>query len=159
MNLAMQSKSPAGQILKELQENSSPNFVGESVAQWKQAVQSSESTRRSAYRNFNPMLSLSPVYFNTPEVPEHERIAFSRIRLSSHDLSFEKGRWSRIPPNERLCPCGDTQTDFHVLLYCNYTQSIRDEFDIQVDSITDLFMTYDTKTLCIFCLKILTAFA
>ena len=159
MNLAMQSKSPAGQILKELIENSSPNFIVESVAQWKEAVQSSESTRRSAYKNFNPLLSLSPVYFKTPEVPEHERIAFSRIRLSSHDLSFEKGRWSRIPPNERLCPCGEIQTDSHVLLHCNITQPIKDEVKIHIDSITRLFMNYETKTLCKFCSKILTAFA
>ena len=79
MNLAMQPKSPAGQILKELLENSSSNFVVVSVAQWKGAVQSSENSRRCAYRNFNPMLSLSPVYYITTGVPEHECIAFSKI--------------------------------------------------------------------------------
>ena len=49
-------------------------------------------------------------------------------------------------PNESLCQCGEIQTDSYVLIHCNITQPIRDEFNIHIDSITRLFVNYETKT-------------
>ena len=115
VDMAIHSKCQAGQILKELQELSPQMYATESISQLKHAVTTSNSTRRIAYRLLNPTLSVHPAY-SDPHIPEHERIAFTRIRLSSHDLCFEKGRWSRIAPNDRMCPCGEIQTDYHVLL-------------------------------------------
>ena len=97
---------------------------------------------------------LNPSY-SDPHIPEHERIAFTRIRLSSHDLSFEKGRWSRIAPNDRLCPCGEIQTDHHVLLQCRLTQVIREEYDIENDNLNELFTVLVPKTICKYCAKVL----
>ena len=37
-------------------------------------------------------------------VPEYNRKAFTRLRLSSHKLKIETGRWSRIPKEARRCP-------------------------------------------------------
>ena len=39
-------------------------------------------------------------------VPEWQRIAFTRFRLSSHRLRIETGRWSRLPREQILCDCG-----------------------------------------------------
>ena len=51
---------------------------------------------------------------------------FTRSRLSSHRLKIETGRWARIEPEDRLCMCGQIQTEEHVLLYCVLTDHIRD---------------------------------
>ena len=80
-----------------------------------QRVQEATGSRYTTYReSINPSLSLHPLY-NTC-IPEHERIATTRLRLSSHSLAVEKGRWSRIPREERLCSCGEgVHDEAHVL--------------------------------------------
>ncbi len=45
-----------------------------------------------------------------------EFVACTRIRLSSHRLRVETGRWDRIPFENRTCLCGAVQTEEHVLL-------------------------------------------
>ena len=61
-------------------------------------------------------------------VPEYVRTAFTRIRLGSHRLRIETGRWARLPADERLCMCGAVQTELHVLLFCPETEPLRDSF-------------------------------
>ena len=56
------------------------------------------------------------------------RVAFSRIRLGSHRLKIETGRWSRIPREARLCTCGAIQTEQHVLLICPDSEPLRGQF-------------------------------
>ena len=63
----------------------------------KDSVRQSERTKiRTYYTDMNPELSSHPIYFEKHVIPDHEREAFTRIRLSAHDLAIEKGRWSRI---------------------------------------------------------------
>jgi len=59
-------------------------------------------------------------------IPEIYRISFTRLRLSSHRLRIETGRWSRLPRENRLCPCGAVQDERHVLENCPLTQQLRD---------------------------------
>ena len=62
-------------------------------------------------------------------IPEIYRLAFTRMRTSSHRLKIETGRWSRIDRNERLCKCGQAIGDEeHVLTQCPLTQNLRDEY-------------------------------
>ena len=39
-------------------------------------------------------------------IPDRDRLHATWLRLSSHKLVTERGRWSRIPRQDRLCPCG-----------------------------------------------------
>ena len=54
-------------------------------------------------------------------------MSFSRIRLMSHSLKIETGRWSRTPRERRVCRCENNhvQTEAHVLIDCVLTQNIR----------------------------------
>ena len=57
------------------------------------------------------------------------RIAFTRLRTSSHRLKIETGRWSRVPREMRVCQCGEgVQTEEHVLVGCNLTKGIRERY-------------------------------
>ena len=53
------------------------------------------------------------------------RVELSRFRLSSHGLLVEKGRWSRVPRDERLCVCGVVQDERHVIEECMLTEHLR----------------------------------
>ena len=46
----------------------------------------------------------------------------------SHSLKIEVGRWSRTPPDERVCHCdaSEVQTEKHVLLDCSLTAHCRE---------------------------------
>ena len=65
-----------------------------------------ERTKLRLYLEMNPELSVHPLYsFNDSNVIEDNlRIAFTRVRLCSHRLRSETGRWSRIPSDQRFCP-------------------------------------------------------
>ena len=90
-------------------------------------IRGSESSRKKAYTEFNKEFTLHPVY--TRNVPEWARIAFTRMRLGSHRLRVETGRWSRIPREERICPCRSAvQTEAHVLVQCPMTEPLRGNF-------------------------------
>ena len=68
-------------------------------------------------------------------IPEFQRIAFTRMRLSSHRLRIETGRWSRIARQDRLCVCGkDIQTEEHVLLRCDLVKHLRDRIVNESDT-------------------------
>ena len=88
-------------------------------------VTNSTSSRMCTYRELNPSLSVHPLY-NDISVSELKRLAFTRLRLGSHYLHIETGRWSRTEPNQRLCACKtDVQTEAHVLLKCPLTEPLR----------------------------------
>ena len=108
----------------------------------KRNVLNSESSRRVTYRNINTDLSVHDIYLAKHNVPELERVSFTRYRIASHSLAVEVGRWSRrgrgrLPLEERLCPCGNIQTEEHVAQYCPRTQRLRENYDFS--SIEDLF--------------------
>lgn len=96
------------------------------------SLRNSDSSRRKTYCEINPRLSVHEVY-NTTLINEIYRISFTRFRTSSHNLSCETGRWNRqgrgrIPMEERLCPCGQVQTETHVVQNCPNTQHIRNMY-------------------------------
>ena len=94
-------------------------------------VITSESSRKITYRKINRDLSVHAIYSVKHNVPELERISFTRFRIASHSLAVEVGRWSRrgrgrLPVEERLCSCGNIQTEEHVVQYCQRTQNLRE---------------------------------
>ena len=153
-DLAQNVKCPAGKVLQDLlaENGTHKDQYQEAVLQ---AVRSSTSTRRVAYRNMNPTLSVSYVYSNSP-VPEHSRIAFTRFRLSSHNLPYEMGHWAHVPPELRLCSCGSVQLDSHILLECVNTQPMRLSNKISnCACLNDLFQNNDVMDVCNLCYEIL----
>jgi hypothetical protein len=112
----------SGGIALELIESYTKEPISVELNKKKQNIRLSTSSRRTAYIAINPELVVSQVY--TMPVPEEKRLSFTRFRLSSHKMSYETGRWSRIPAEERLCLCGLTQNETLVLLHCQITEYI-----------------------------------
>ena len=67
---------------------------------------------------------------------------FIRVRVSSHHLAIEIGRWSRIPKDEPLCPCGQVQTESHILLEFPLSEAIRQNSNhMDFESLHTFFQT------------------
>ena len=115
-----------------------------------------ESSKRMTYKLLNPNLESPNLYRNhNLYIPEHHRVAYTRMRLSSHCLKIETGRWSRIPRERRLCQCGSVQDEVHVILHCPLLQNIRDGFpNINFSSINEV-MVHDSESELCRCLYIL----
>ena len=63
------------------------------------------------YKQFNPDLKPLDVHRT------HHK--FSRLRLSSHSMPIETGRWSRTPREERLCTtCNTLGDERHFIYHC-----------------------------------------
>ena len=90
----------------------------------------SNKTNYLTYKYINPTLSLHNVYSRcTDFIPEYLRLLFTRMRLSSHRLKIETGRWARLPRERRLCVCGAAQDERHVLSFCPQVDHIRKYFE------------------------------
>ena len=61
------------------------------------------------------------------KIPFQYKKCISKLRLSSHCLSVETGRYKRIPLENRLCPlCSvDIEDEFHFILICPHYQNLR----------------------------------
>ena len=136
INEAIQSQCPSGRVLQSILGSNSETFISQ-IEKAQQSILTSQGSRRANYRSINPRLDVNAVY--SANVPEYERISFTRMRLSSHRLHYETGRWSRIAPENRRCPCGDVQTKKHVLLDCPLSEGFREQSNISVNTITELF--------------------
>ena len=89
----------------------------------------SQSSRRLTYKILNPDLTVHSIYNKRIGVNEVHRISFTQFRLSGHNLKIETGRWNRrgrgrLPIKERLCQCGEVQTELHVVQSCPLTQHL-----------------------------------
>ena len=86
------------------------DYAGEALAVLKHRISQSDRTKYITYNKINSSFDVHPVYSRvtviTPFIPEHLRLSFTRLRLSSHRLRIETGRWARLPRDQRLCPCG-----------------------------------------------------
>ena len=111
----------------------------------------SEKTKPMTYRTvMNPDLCVHEIYTCRDNyVPEHFRTIFTRLRLSSHNLKIETGRWSRIPRENRLCDCeADIQTEAHIIESCHISQPIRDKYTHINFSLPEIFLNRDKTKLC-----------
>ena len=114
-----------------------------SLEKLKDQFMSTPGTRAATYRSINPELVVHPVYTSAEYIEEKKRVTFTRLRVSSHRLKVETGRWSRTPRENRLCNCAmnTVQDENHVLLDCEKTSTIRMKYAInkeQYTSISDL---------------------
>ena len=85
-------------------------------------------------------------------------MTFTRVRLCSHRLRSETGRWNRVPADQRFCPhCNSAsiQNEEH-LFQCPATLPIREKYGVNSD--LQSMMTEPSKTdlVCLKqCLKLL----
>ena len=118
----------------------------------KDNISISNSSRRAFYKFINPEFAVASVYRNKNElVQESHRIAFTRFRLSAHSLAIETGRWNRrgrgrLPIEERLCTCGEIQSEKHVVEECPRTEYLRQEYGFR--TMNDIFMGNNYKVIC-----------
>ena len=68
----------------------------------------------------NPSMTMHQVYRTMKFIPDYKRESFTRLRLMSHSLRIEVGRWSRTPTDQRVCQCDgqQVQTEQHVMIHC-----------------------------------------
>ena len=113
----------------------------------------SSSTKFAIYRTeMNSKLSLHEVYGDRVYIPDYLRQSFTRLRLMSHELKVETGRWSRLPREERVCVCNNevVQDEKHVLLACPLLAHIRQRFrELDYSNICNLLNDEkDPENLC-----------
>ena len=120
-----------------------------------------ERTKLHLYSRLNPDLSVHPLYQVTDSqscVEDNLRITFSRIRLCSHRLRSETGRWNRVPSGQRFCPHCEDQSiqDEEHLLQCPATLPLRTEYTVGTDLQSLLAEPSKTDLICLKkCLKLL----
>ena len=73
-----------------------------------------DTTKYQTYKlGLNSNLGIHNIYSNDIYIPDFTRMAFTRIRLMSHDLKIETGRWSRTSWELRVCPCDGQATQMN----------------------------------------------
>lgn len=136
-------------------------FKDVSMENIKTKIRNCNGSKAVAYKLSNPLLSVHDVYSrNKFDINEHKRVAFTRFRLSAHNLNIERGRWVRpiTPIDRRLCECGNfIQNEEHVLKYCNLTGIIRSMYPQIIFELPE-FMNHDTKTIVNIIYEILRTF-
>ena len=156
LRIARESRSPMAAEITRL--NSQTDILGRERAQTRQWIRTSSSSRMTQYLSTNPRLT-PPCFYNC-DLPEHKRIALTRIRLSSHHLKIETGRWSRIPRDQRLCSCGEVQTEEHVLCFCDRSSHLRQVYpQLTFTSLAEVLDSDDIPSLGSFVLNVLKIYA
>ena len=154
---AIRCKTTMGNAIKKLREAPPLPEHDRTI----QSLQASTTTRRVNYCLMNPHMQRNSIYNNT-RVPEYARISATRMRLSSHSLKIETGRWSRIDPNRRVCSCDQhsIQNEDHVLFHCPLTDHIRVKFHElnSYDSVPTLFSHDNPVIVALFCHDVLNCF-
>ena len=110
-------------------------------------IRTSSRTKSATYLSLNPSLEVHPMYTDSVEVvDDYLRIAFTRLRTSSHRLKVETGRWSRIPRERRVCQCGmDVQTEEHVVMNCELTKPIKEKYHQTIECFQTFLSTKKSK--------------
>ena len=79
-------------------------------------------------------------YLNTITI-QSNRKAMARLRLSSHKLMIERGRWKKIVHTEITClHCPVLEDEYHVVIVCPKYTAIRKQY----------IKPYYTEKLCMF---------
>ena len=153
IDMAVAAQSPMGRhmlYLNTLQIDPRRQCIMDSQAD----ITLGDSSRREAYKSINPSLSVHPMY-TSKNVSELMRISTTRLRLGSHYLKIETGRWSRLERHLRLCPCGQVQDETHVLLSCPHSDNLRTQYhELDFSSLAAL-MDGEPSDVTSYCHKVL----
>ena len=105
-------------IVKILSESNS--IEQQAIDNLRTQVFTCDRSKWTSYKMCSPDLTVHSVYTRglVSPIPEYLRIGFTRLRLSSHRLKKETGRWARPPREERLCASGAIQDEVHLQQCC-----------------------------------------
>ena len=134
IRVTTQANTHTGKFIKELLSNEVPSMTS-LITKVHTAINASNSSRCLVYKEINPSFTVHDIYRKKHVIDEFQRISFTRFRTCGHSLAVETGRWNRrgrgrLPVEERLCPCGQVQTERHVVESCPFTENIRQRCDI-----------------------------
>ena len=106
------------------------------------------------YKQFKGIFSAEPYLTNVRN--RNQRCWVSRMRISSHFLGVEKGRWYNIPYHERVCNYCDSNTvdnELHFLTKCPLTEVNRNSYFTILSSMNRNFslLSDELKTNFILC--------
>lgn len=141
LNLAVNTNTVTGRNVNHMITQNVPE-LSIAMQDVKDNLTNSTSSRRVTYMTINSDLELHYVYKERHTINETHRLSFTKLRTSGHSLACETGRWNRrgrgcLPLEERLCSCGEIQTEIHVVQYCPLTHDIRQRY--QFSRMQDLF--------------------
>ena len=111
------------------------DYINQAMNQLYDEINRSQSSRYAYYREINPYYHVHNIYTTHTNVNELKRISWTRLRVSAHNLAVETGRWNRrgrgrLPIEERLCPCGQVQTERHVVEECALSHELRTKYNV-----------------------------
>ena len=125
-------------------------------------VTNKSGTKFKTYREvLNPKLEKHEIYDRKVYIPDYLRKQFTRLRLISHNLKIETGRWSNTPVENRVCKCDrvSIQNEIHVLLHCPLSRSLRQEYiTLSFNSLCNLINCKDLVNMCKYIKRVLQIF-
>ncbi len=139
--------TPAGKLIAQMVHTAVPHKCT-LLRNVHDAISHSVASRCLVYKMMNPDLAVHDIYTTRHTINDIHRVSFTRFRVSGHSLAVETGRWNRrgrgrLPLEERVCVCGDVQTEQHVAQHCPHTQHLRQHHGFS--SIQDLFSMPNAK--------------
>ena len=76
-------------------------------------------------------------------------------------VNIERGRWSRIKPDQRFCRCkrNKIENEEHVIFECQITEKLREKYNIQnYVCLKELFTNHPVKSLVDFVYEVMKKF-
>ena len=135
MRIALDYNDATSRYITDLTRNEHDDLL-EAQEILKSKIRNSVSNRVIFYRLINPELQVHELYLRKSiGVKELERISWTKLRVSAHSLAVERGRWNRrgrgsLPWEDRLCSCGQVQTETHVIENCPVSLDLRITYSI-----------------------------
>lgn len=141
MGIVAGANTALSRSLNDFVRSNVPN-MSDVMAMVHERISLSNGSRCIVYRSINPEFKVHGVYKDRHTVNDRHWMAFTRLRVSGHSLSIETGRWNRrgrgrLPREERLCVCGNIQTEKHVVEDCPVSIHIRNS--VRLSNMDDLF--------------------
>ena len=145
---------------KFLQKVINDNGAGDSLEKIATTIRNNvTATKFQTYcSELNPELEVHDAYGKSVYIPDYVRIPFTRLRVMSHNLKIETGRWNRTAREGRVCQCDrrSVQTEKHVLLECPLSAHVRLRYQmLPLESISSLMKCKNATDVCYFVKNIL----
>ena len=137
-SIGIGSEDDIENIQKTVFEKLKDGFIRESIAK----INSDQSKLRT-YAKLKTVIGFEDYLKSIENIMD--RTAITKIRLSNHELSIEKGRHQGLGINERLCPfCeNEIETEQHFLIRCEKFKPHRAKFFAGIKEINNDFDNLD----------------